>query len=390
MVCCSVCSRNSYVACEQCSPKTSFCATCYTSHKCKINEDNENETTVTHNDVKPPAKRTGVAGLITGFFSSITREAKEQQQLESIQLSRKREELKKLLSDTVISKVIQTRDKSNVDENIPLVFAQVVDSLYPIVTQSSIKPPVKVIKLQVRRPDNWQEIALHFLASNKLRHTIHRFQLLSMNPSNQYWRTTINRWAKDYSSGKTDLSHRPPVYGMDIDNELADMVRNYNNHGVPVTNFILRLNLLSILKKHKRLDILNLIVDENVDDVPKGYYRFITAWAQRFYTRHDFASRVASTKMRDETPKDYEEKKDKFILHLSKAIHDFNIPDSLIANGDETNTQFVPSVKRTRCATGTRRVRVIGIGHEKPQITVTISCAANGNIIEPTQLIFGG
>ena len=124
--------------------------------------------------------------MITGFFSSLTRESKEQQQLQSIQLSRKREELKKSLSDAVISKVTQTRDVSNLDDNIPLVFAQVVNLLYPIVTQSSIKPPVKVIKPQVRRPDNWQEIAQHFLAINKLRHTIHRFQLFSVHPSDIY------------------------------------------------------------------------------------------------------------------------------------------------------------------------------------------------------------
>ena len=340
--------------------------------------------------VKPKKKQTTITGVITSYFSPVSRDVMEQQELQRFQLSRKSEELKKSLSEAVTSKVIRNRDQLCVDDNVPLVFAEVVDSLYPMVTQSSIQTPSTTAKQQLRRPHNWQEIAECFITQNKLRHTMYRFDLTSINPDAQYWRTTINRWAKDLKIGKTDTTTRPPDYGVGIDNELADVVRNYGNHGVPITNFILRLNLISILKKNNRADILSLIVDDNTDTVPKGHYRFGTGWAQRFYQRHNFASRVASTKMRNETPKDYEEKKDKFILHLSKAIHDYNIPDSLIVNGDETNTQFVPSVKRTRCAKGTRRVRVIGIGHEKPQITVTISCSAAGNIVEPTQLIFGG
>jgi len=106
--------------------------------------------------------------------------------------------------------------------------------------------------------------------------------------------------------------------------------------------------------------------------------------------RHKFPSRRATTKMRNEIPADYEAKKEQFILHVAKAIKDHNVPDPLIVNIDETNTQFVPSVKRTRCKKGTRRVRIIGVGHEKPQITVTIGAAANGEVVEPTPLIFGG
>ena len=76
--------------------------------------------------------------------------------------------------------------------------------------------------------------------------------------------------------------------------------------------------------------------------------------------------------MRDDLPADYEKKVEVFENLLSLAIHKHNVPDELIVGLDETNTQFVPSVKRTRVPTGTKRVRVIGVGHEKPQITTTI------------------
>lgn len=118
------------------------------------------------------------------------------------------------------------------------------------------------------------------------------------------------------------------------------------------------------------------------DVLPKLRLCFGQRWCQRFYKRHHFTSRVATTKMRDEIPADYERKKETFILHLSKAIHDHNVPDELICAGDETNTQFVPSVKKTRAKKGCRRVRIIGVGKEKPQITVTISHTATGDILD--------
>ena len=74
----------------------------------------------------------------------------------------------------------------------------------------------------------------------------------------------------------------------------------------------------------------------------------------------------------------------------TKAINEHNIPEDLVTGGDETNSQFVPSVDKTRIKKGTRRVRLVGIGKEKPQITVNLSHNAKGEIIKPVQLIFGG
>jgi hypothetical protein len=74
----------------------------------------------------------------------------------------------------------------------------------------------------------------------------------------------------------------------------------------------------------------------------------------------------------------------------SFLVNHFSIPDELITGVDETNIQFVPTIKRARVPRGTRRIRIIGIGHEKPQITLTIGANATGELLHPTQLIFGG
>ena len=94
--------------------------------------------------------------------------------------------------------------------------------------------------------------------------------------------------------------------------------------------------------------------------------------------------------MREELPAKYAEKLLDFKLILSLNIHDHNVPDALILGMDETNTTFVPQISRTRCAKGTRRVRLIGIGHDKAQVTVTPTINADGDIVTPAQVIFGG
>ncbi len=73
-----------------------------------------------------------------------------------------------------------------------------------------------------------------------------------------------------------------------------------------------------------------------------------------FIYRHNFKTRVATTKMREDLPKDYEIKKQTFTFLLSKAIHDYNVPDELIMNTDETNSLFVPNVKQTKCRGGVK------------------------------------
>ena len=51
--------------------------------------------------------------------------------------------------------------------------------------------------------------------------------------------------------------------------------------------------------------------------------------------------------------------------------------------------QLVPRAKRTRAKKGSKRIRVIGVGHENPQITVTIAITESGGVL-PCQLIFEG
>ena len=85
---------------------------------------------------------------------------------------------------------------------------------------------------------------------------------------------------------------------------------------------------------------------------------------------------------------DFEVKDLKYLMIYSFLIHHYNICDALITGCDETNVQFVPTIKRARVPIGQRKVRIIGIGKEKPQITATFCMNALGYLIYMVQLIY--
>ena len=72
-----------------------------------------------------------------------------------------------------------------------------------------------------------------------------------------------------------------------------------------------------MIGKYDRNDLLERLGDQVSI---KDKLRFGRTWCHRFYKRDKFVSRIASTKMRDEIPADYEAKKERFLLHFSKAI----------------------------------------------------------------------
>ena len=70
-------------------------------------------------------------------------------------------------------------------------------------------------------------------------------------------------------------------------------------------------------------------------------------------------------------------------------IYKHNVPPQLVINGDETALQLVNRAKVTRNEIGAKRVKVLGIGEDKAQITVTILVTENGDTL-PYQMIFQG
>ena len=186
---------------------------------------------------------------------------------------------------------------------------QAINGIMDVTTTKTHRPTANKRVYRSERPHNWKEIANHYLVYNSVDKTILDFDLLKLNPKHSTLDSTLRRWKEDLVKKKERKKiKRSSIVGKIIDDELANVVNNYFKHGVPMTNLILRSSLLAILERHGRHDILERLNYFDPRNVPgsKWFIRIGDAWCQRFYKRHNFSSRVATTKMREDLPADYE------------------------------------------------------------------------------------
>ena len=69
----------------------------------------------------------------------------------------------------------------------------------------------------------------------------------------------------------------------------------------------------------------------------------------------------------------------------AKMVCQHNVPPDLVYGQDETNAHFLSRPNKTRATKGAKRVRLLGVGSEKPQITVTFTLKETGDVV-----VFGG
>lgn len=233
-------------------------------------------------------------------------------------------------------------------------------------------------KIWTKRPVNWVDIveeANAFGSRQAIRSYEEEFEGLATKASLK----KINRWQKDYKKKNTYVNVRLPAYGSVIDNLVLLDFQRTRSAGLPVDNVTLRRFLVVHLTAANMLDTLI----EN-----GGSFSYTDSWAIRFYKRHNIVSRIATTKMR-EIPADFEAKKEKYLKVAAELIYLYKVPEQLVINGDETAVQLVSRANRTRNIRGAKRVRMLGMGEDKAQITTTIFVTEHGDVL-PYQMIFEG
>ena len=172
---------------------------------------------------------------------------------------------------------------------------------------------------------------------------------------------------------------RLPSYGSEIDGQLLTDVHEIRSMGLPADEEVLRRYLVVRLEKAGKT---GLLVENG------GKYSYGHSWAIRFFKRHNLVVRVCTTKMR-ELPQNFEDKKAKYMKVGAELIYKYNVPPQLVINGDETAVQLVNRAKVTRNEVGAKRVKVLGMGDDKAQITATIFVTEHGELL-PYQMIFTG
>ena len=239
------------------------------------------------------------------------------------------------------------------------------------------------------RPQHWAEIASYYAIYGEER-TIVRYQddLMKLNFSARA--QALKAWSKDFANGISSrdgyTKARKPAIGTLLDIRIAERINERINQGLAVNDTILHEIAIDIAELGGRGHLLA----KNGGSLTLG-----ASWCKRFWARHNLTTRTPTTKMR-EIPVDLQEKDRVYLQVLSRAIAKYNIPPVLRGGCDETNTQFVSVMSRTKAKRGSKRIRLLGVGHEKTQITVMITVMEervgnpNESEILPPQLIFEG
>jgi hypothetical protein len=280
------------------------------------------------------------------------------------------------------ARVREYRLRAAADREAAAVVADpvVAEALMEVI--DAIPKPTGKIKKWHRRPNYWKTIAQLFIDSNR-----NTAEVLSVygeefaqdkDVAATYKR--LSQWAIDLVAGQeVEYTKRTSILGRVLDNELADSVQKRMDLGLPIDCYILRMLIVDLLQRN---NLLNLLKEND------GSHSFGRTWGTRFWKRHNFVRRAVTTKMR-EIPENFEELKATYINVLAQIINQHNVPPELVVGGDETAVLFVNRAKCTFANEGARRVRVIGVGSDKAQITVTIFINEAGDVL-PVQMIFGG
>jgi hypothetical protein len=220
---------------------------------------------------------------------------------------------------------------------------------------------VKKQKKWTRRPENWLDI----VDESKLfgiRNAFKTFKEEFCDVTENIAIRRIKEWRKDDKSKKVDplqYKTRAPSYGSEIDKLVYEDFLKARQAGIAVDDDQLRRYLVVRLKEKGKLGLLRS---------EGGVHDYGHAWVMRFCKRWNLPARVTTTKMR-EIPADYAVKKATYIRIAANIIHRYNVPKELVIGGDETAVQFVSRAKRTRNVKGAKKVRAIGMGSDKAQIT---------------------
>ena len=187
------------------------------------------------------------------------------QQLEEAKQDEQRQVERNRIASQVIE-IIDSDDSRDVGDQVNNTF-QVIMTNEVKVTRSQNLTIIKTKRKYGTRPNNWKEIAHDFMAYKNQTKTTIKFGLTiysndeaEQGKNYNYWRSTLNKWKKEWPSAhKFEKDGKLPVYGKAIDDKHANVVRNYNRNGVPMTNFVLRFCLIDILVIGKHLNHLLLI-----------------------------------------------------------------------------------------------------------------------------------
>ena len=191
-------------------------------------------------------------------------------------------------------------------------------------------------------------------------------------------RTTIRGW-KDLDKKPVDkkMSYtckkkgknkagagRPLSYNEDFDMEICQWVLEMRDLHLPIQ------------RKHIQRKALALIQPTHPT------FKASDGWLSKFLTRHSLTLR-RQTSIQQKLPAQLEMKLTKFVNDTKALRKQHRFPLDLIINMDETPVCFDMASNTTVDKRGTKEIIVRGTGAHKRHFTVTLTCTASGQMLQP-------
>lgn len=174
-----------------------------------------------------------------------------------------------------------------------------------------------------------------------------------------------------------EVRGRPLLLGDKIDAEIKDYCMELRKNGGVLNTKILLCAARGIVMFHDK----TLLTDFG------GHIDLNRSWAISFLNRLGFSRRVG-TKAARALPENFDELKRDYLERITNLVTDYNIPDELIINWDQTGINLIPASRWTMEMTGAKQVGITGL-NDKRQITAVLAVTLAGEMLPP-QILYQG
>ena len=184
---------------------------------------------------------------------------------------------------------------------------------------------------------------------------------------------------KDISSSKIVISKRrgKPLYlPNELDEKLRKFLLNLRRAGGDVNRHVVYGVLMGLVKS-------NLLKYGSMLD-----FKITNGWMQYLYKRLNFSRRVTTTSRPVITESIWLEMRTRFLYNIAQIYLEYDVPDELIMNIDQTSSKYVTTDRVTMGKKGSKHVSKKG-SNDKRAITATYAETLAGDIL-PFQLIYQG
>lgn len=182
----------------------------------------------------------------------------------------------------------------------------------------------------------------------------------------RYWRAQKGKLQK-CNPRKTSFRGRSAVHPPQLEDTLADFVREVRARSLPVTVDTIRNKAVELAREA---------------GLTREEFRAPNSWVRRFMRRKGFSLR-RRTSICQKLPEEFEDKLVNFQRFVNRLREQNNFMMGQIGNADETPVWFDMPSSTTITQRGAKDVKLLTTGNQHSRFTVMLACTADGRKLPP-------